>query len=177
MRRFLNAAAIVGALSLSGVSAAQGTAPDFYPMNMSFRLGGVFPLDDRLDDLGNSLFAFGIDYRLSKPLLPNGETFVSLDWFFGSTTGQKGNVLPLNLNHKWYTSQEAAEGAKRTYVFLGVGAVFIDLVSSDTVFGARVGAGMELSTNVFVEGTFFISDRASGNVRSNAFGAYIGYRF
>ncbi|MFY9235195.1 MAG: hypothetical protein WAO58_12140 [Fimbriimonadaceae bacterium] len=175
MRRYLNLAALVGALAVSGISSGQS---NYYPINLSFRAGGVFPIDDNLADLGNSLFGLGIDYRIDKPFFEGGETFFSLDWFSGTTTGRKGNVFPVMVNQKWYTrqSEDGSEGS-RSYFFLGAGAVFIDVAGSDTVIGLRGGVGVELGSAFFTEGTFFISDRARGDVRATAAGVYLGYRF
>src|SRR5688500_15840046 len=126
MRRFLNVAAVVGALSLSGLSAAQ-TQTDYYPGNMSFRLGGVFPIDDNLSSLGSTLFGIGIDYRLNRPLLTNGESYFSLDVMFATTTGRKGSVLPFCINHRWFTKSTIDnEEGNRSYIFAGIGAFFVD---------------------------------------------------
>jgi hypothetical protein len=178
MRRFINLAAIAAALSICGSAAAQGTNRDYTPSNFSFRIGGAFPIDDNLSDLGNSLFAAGIDYRIDRPFFPNGETFFSVDWFGRTTSGTKGNVFPVNINHKWFTNPLPTSEDRRSYFFAGVGAVFIDVASAaDTVLGARAGVGLELGPYFFAEGAFYISDKSGGNVRSTAAAVYLGYRF
>lgn len=174
MRRFLNLAGLAGTLAVSGLASAQ-TGGSYYPINLSLRLGAVFPIDDRMSDLGNSLFGLGIDYRIDKSFFEGGETFFSLDWFTGTTTGRKGNIFPIMVNQKWFT--RGAEEGGRSYVFVGAGAVIVDVSGSDTVLGARAGAGMELGQAFFAEGTFYVSDRAKGDLRNTAVALWLGYRF
>jgi hypothetical protein len=177
MRRMVTMAAIGAVLGVSGLAAAQ--TPDYTPHNFSFRVGANFPLDDNLRDLGNALFALGADYRIDRPFWPGGETFFSLDWFGKSTTGSKGNVFPLMVNHKWFggTGIQAPEEGRRSYFFAGLGAVFIDVGSSDTVLGARGGIGVELGPSFFAEGTLYLSDKSSTNVRATSVAIWLGYRF
>ena len=178
MRRFINLAAIGAALTVCGVASAQETR-DYTPVNFAFRLGVALPIDDNLSSLGDTLFAVGVDYRIDRPFFPNGETFFSIDWFGKSTSGAKGNVFPVNVNHKWFTSGTGlpTTDETRAYFFAGVGAVIIDVGTSDTVLGARAGIGVELGTYFFAEGAFYISDKGAGNVRSTAAALYLGYRF
>lgn len=174
MRRLITLAALAG---VAAISAAQ--SPDYYPANLSFRLGAAFPLESQLSDkVGRSLFALGVDYRLNRPLLADGESYISVDWLFGTTSGRKGNVFPFNINHRWYTNTGIDAGpGRRSYFFLGVGGVVVDVGTADTVLGARGGVGVELSESLFAEGTVWLSDRASGNVRNTSIGVFIGYRF
>lgn len=180
MRRFMNLAAVAAVLGVSGATFAQEETRDYTPHGFSFRIGVNLPIDEELSDaLGNSLFAFGIDYRIDRPFFPNGETYFSVDWFGRNSTGQKGNLFPVNINHKWFTTATGlpTSGDNRSYFFAGVGAVFVDVVQSDTVIGARAGVGVELGPYFFTEGAFYVSDRANGNIRATSAAIYLGYRF
>ena len=179
MRRFIKGAAIAAAIGVGAAGFGQSTTNDYTPTNLSLRIGAAWPLDDNLSDISDVLFAAGVDWRLDRPFFAGGETYFSLDWFGRSTSGQNGNVFPVCINHKWFTSGTGLQTAedRRTYFFAGVGAFFVDVGSSDTVIGARGGLGLELGPYFFAEVAGYISDKTSTSVRGPAIAAYVGYKF
>ena len=179
MRRFIKGAAIAAVMTAGGSALAQTTNPDYTPVNLSFRIGAAWPLDDNLSNVSDVLFAAGADWRLDRSFFPNGETYFSLDWFGRSgSQGTKGNVFPVCINQKWWTGDPGIDtGGRRAYIFAGVGAFFIDVTTSDTVIGVRGGLGVELGPYFFTEVAGYTSDKGNGNVRGTAVAAYLGYRF
>ncbi|RYG49728.1 hypothetical protein EON79_00270 [bacterium] len=161
---------------VAAVASAQGskTVGDTYPYGISVRAGVVFPIERSFSDFYSpTLLGLGVDYTFNRPLFKGGETFFSLD-FFTSQIGRKGNVVPFMINQRFYSN--ARELGSRTYAFVGLGVVFRDTPNNDSTLGGRVGAGLELSNNVFTEATLFLSSKRSG-IGSNGIGLYAGYRF
>jgi hypothetical protein len=169
MKRLL----VLAALCSSAFASAQGIGS---PVNLSFRAGFVYSLDEfTRDTIGSSLIGFGADYYLERGLFENGETFLSFDWIGRGLNGDKGNMFPICLNHRWYTGGDF-ESANRRYYFIGAGVAIIDVVSTNTVAAVRLGVGAELGQHIFGELSLVYSDASSG-ARASSVGAYLGYRF
>ncbi|MBI5705463.1 MAG: hypothetical protein HZC36_00560 [Armatimonadetes bacterium] len=165
----------VGALALmTGSAMAQIENFDPTPYNFSFRFGIVMPGTDPLREIENNWLSIGIDYTFSKQYVKGSETYLSIDWIGKSGSGEKGSYWPILVNQKFFT---AGQEDARTYITVGVGVVNFNVSSSDTVFGGRLGFGVELSRQIFAEASYFASDAAKGGLRAQSFGAYIGYRF
>ncbi len=145
------------------------------PTNIALRLGLGVSFDDDVRDVMGTQIGVGFDYYFDRPLLPNGDTFLSIDWLGRGINGDKGNIFPLMLNHKWYGARNM-ETYRRTYAFAGLGVAVMDVESTATVLAARGGLGLELSDNIFVEGVVLLSGSKNGN-SATGLGAYIGYRF
>lgn len=174
MRRIITVAAMLAAIGITGVAAAQSpTAPDLTPVNVTFRGGVALPLDSRLTDVGNTLLDLGAEYMLPTPWIRGGETFFSLDYFTQGLNG-RGSVIPFMVNQRWYQGDE--NQVRRRYFFLGAGVAFIDVNRSNTAIGIRGGIGQELSDHVVAEIAGYLSDRAGG-ARANAVTFSLGYRF
>ena len=168
MKRLL----VLAALCSSAFASAQGIGT---PVNLSFRAGYVFSLDDFTRDITGNLIGFGADYFLERSLFEGGETFLSFDWMGRGLNGDKGNIFPIALNQRWYTSGDFESGNRR-YYFLGLGVAIVDVVNTKTVAAVRAGYGTELGPHVFGELTFVWSEVASG-ARATSIGGYLGYRF
>jgi hypothetical protein len=145
------------------------------PYGFSFRGGAAFPVESELRDLNEAWVALGVDYTFTKQYLQNSETYLSVDYILHSTSGKNGTVWPLMVNQKFYTERDRTDN--RTYFLAGVGAVVMDIGGSDTVIGARVGLGFELSKQVFAEFVFVWSDENDAGVRATNGAVYLGYRF
>ena len=145
------------------------------PVNLSFRGGFVYSLDEFTRDITGNLIGFGADYYLDRSLLEGGETYLSFDWLGRGLNGDKGNLFPICLNQRWYSSGDY-ESANRRYYFLGIGVAVIDVVNTNTVAAARLGFGQEFGQHVFGELALVYSDASSG-ARATSVGAYLGYRF
>ena len=150
------------------------------PSNISVRLGWAYPLDSDTRAITGNLLGVGFDYFLNRTLIPgaNGETYISADWLGRSASGSKGNMFPLMLNQRWYSAPSMVGGAdgNRTYYFVGAGAYVMDVTNTKTVFGARVGLGMELGEKLFAEANLSYTEAANFRRGSNI-AIYIGYRF
>lgn len=174
-------AAAVAAFGVFGVASAQtaagsGGENDYYPYNFSVRGGIAFPIDDNYSNQASSLLALGVEYTFGKSLLPNGETYFSLDYLAKDvrTIGGDGTVTPIAINQRFFL-QRRADG-NRTYAFVGLGASFVNYGQSNTVFSGRGGVGLELGPRIFTEATLFLGDNANG-LRPDALAIYLGYRF
>jgi hypothetical protein len=165
---------VLAAFATSALASAQGGFGT--PVNLAFRLGFVYPLDEFTRDATGNLIGVGADYFLDRSLLQGaGESTISFDWMGRGMNGAKGNMFPIMINQRWYRSGDY-QSANRRYYFLGAGIAIIDVVNTNTVFAARAGVGMELGEHIFGEATFVWSD-ASAGARATSLGAYIGYRF
>lgn len=162
----------LAAIGLAAVSTAQWNTPT----NISFRIGWVYPIDSGLRDVAPNYIGAGVDYYPDFQLLKgNGETFISFDWIGKSGSGEKGNLFPILLNHKFYAAG-STPNEPRSYFTLGAGVAIVDVTSTNTVLGAKIGAGRELNQNLFFEGNLFYTD-SSGGVHGTSLGFYLGYRF
>ncbi len=177
MKRWLGFATATATLTLSGAAMAQfsSTRLDATPYDFSFRAGVVVPWDSDLRDIADSWIGIGIDYTFTKQFIRGSETFFSLDMITKSSQFQRGTYWPILLNQRFYFGQY--EDEKRTYAIIGAGVVVVDVVSSDTVFGGRLGFGVELGPNMFLELNNFLSAASTGSITTNSSGLYLGYRF
>ena len=175
MKKLIILATAAVALSVPTIASAQPN--DITPYNFGFRAGVVFPLDEGLRTLNRTTLGFGIDYTLQQRLIPGAETFLSFDWFTRSRGGGI-NVFPILLNQRFYLSPVNEIADRRTYAFVGLGAVFFDGGGSSARLGGRLGLGVELGQNLFAETALYLSDvtRNTG-VRATSLGVYLGYRF
>jgi hypothetical protein len=170
--RLLTAGAAIAALTICG-SALAKDQKDLYPTNITLRAGLVLPVNSDLSDAANLLGLIGVDYSLPQSFFQNGDTFISLDYWFRAFNGNSnGSVVPLMINQRIYTT----DTENRTYYFVGVGAVFMDMGTKKTVIGARFGIGQQIGKSVVAELSGNISAEADG-IAANAIIGTIGYRF
>ncbi len=170
MKRLWILAAVVG---FAAVAPAQKL--DYKPSNISVRVNVAYPLDDATRNLTKTLIGVGIDYEFLTQFLKGSTTFLSIDWYGKSGNGAKGNIFPLLINQKFYSNQ-GVDGKGRTYLFGGLGLVFLDITSSKTTIAAQAGFGYEFGPNIFSEFKLLISDSANGS-KANLVGVSLGYRF
>ena len=162
---------IIAALGMSVLSYAQNFDQ---PTNIAVRLGYAYPIDPTTRDLVRGFIGVGVDYFPQLTLLKNAETSISFDWLGKSGSGAKGNVFPILLNQRFYNNSETGE--KKSWFFFGAGVAVVDIVSTKTVWAARVGYGFMLGENLFGEIPFLYTDSA-GSARATSLGFYLGYRF
>lgn len=164
---------VIAAIAMSAFATAQdgfGT-----PVNLSFRAGFVYSIDNFTRNITGNLIGFGTEFYLDRSLVSGGETTLSLDWMGKGLNGDKGNMFPIMLNQRWYVSGNY-ENANRTYYYIGAGVAVIDIISTNTVAAARFGIGSEFGEHIFGELTLVYSDSSSG-ARASSVGVYLGYRF
>ncbi|GEM_PF-797803 len=161
--------AAVAAFGIVAGAQAQG-----YPYNFTVRGGVVFPIDSSYSNVSSTFFGVGIDYTFTSPLIKGGETYLSLDYHAKTFGKDKGSVFPIALNQRIF-GKANSEG-NRTYAFFGLGATVVDFAGSETVLGARLGVGIELSTSLIGEATLYLADKKNG-VQPNSFGLFLGYKF
>lgn len=173
LRKFGSAALILAALGVSGAALADDEG-QYYPNAITLRAGIAVPVDKNISDyMGNALVNVGVEYLLQRPLLSNGDTYLSLDYFFKGFGGkEQGTVLPFTINQRVYTSNAEF----RSYYFFGIGATYFDTFSTGTAITFRGGVGQELGSRIIAEIAAYISDSANGN-RANAITFNVGYRF
>jgi hypothetical protein len=173
MRKSLTVAALVAAFGVASVASAQTSTSELYPYGITLRGGVAVPIDRTLTNVASALMDIGVEYDLRTPLLKNGESYFSLDyWFKGFGGSGGGSVMPFMINHRVYTSV----ADYRSYFFFGVGAAFMNVNGNGTALAARGGVGQELGPRVIAEIAAYLSDRAGG-ARANAITFNIGYRF
>ena len=170
MKRLL----VIASLAISALASAQDSSIG-NPVNISFRAGFVYSLDNFTRNVTGNLIGVGAEYYLQRSLFADGETTLSADWMGRGLNGDKGNMFPIFLNQRWYVSGDY-EDANRTYFYLGAGVAIIDVVSTNTVAAGRFGVGAEFGTHLFGELTLVYSDSSAG-ARASSVGAYLGYRF
>lgn len=177
MKRFKGLLPIAALALVSGAALAQDSQGRFdpTPYNFSFRLGLVLPSTDPLRAMENNWLGFGMDYTFPKQFFKGSETSVSADYIAKSFSGEHGSFWPIMVNQKFFSGDFGEEG--RTYFLAGIGVVMFDVSTSDTVFGGKIGAGVEFSKQLFLEGDYYISDASKGNIRAQSLGLWFGYRF
>lgn len=177
MKRSLTLAASAFGLGCAALSSAQvRNVIDPTPSGISFRGGVVLPIDDTLRDVVKTWVGLGMDYTFTKQYLKNSDTSVTLDYIFKSSSGDRGSFWPVNLTQRFYSGGNQL-GEDRTFVDVGLGAVFFDIFGSDTVLGGKVGIGREFGPNIFGTATLFMSQQSTHGLNANSFGFYVGYRF
>jgi hypothetical protein len=161
---------------MAGLAATNAFAqtPDYSPVDVSLRVGVNFPFENSLADRSKALVSVGADAYFSAKWIPNAETYLSVDWQFG-TGRQRVNVIPILANVRWF-GRKNEELESRSYVFAGLGVAFVDITKSKTVLAGRVGFGYEFNPKVFAEAQIFLTDYANGS-RGSSFGISVGYRF
>lgn len=175
MRIMFTTAAVCAAIGISGVAAAQTNQPlDLTPTGVTVRAGVALPFDSSLTDVGNTLINIGVEYQPGNSLLKGSDTFYSVDLFTPSIRLDRGTVVPVAINQRWYHG--GPDVFRRGYVFAGVGPTFIDVDKSRIALGGRVGIGQELGEHVVAEIAGYISDKAGG-ARANSITFNLGYRF
>ena len=151
------------------------------PSNIAARGGVVYPFDESTrNGMGDLPLGFGVEIYLDRPFFDGaGEASITLDWFARGLNGDKGNIFPICLNQRFYSTDPAVTPiGERSYYFVGVGMAFIDVLggSTEESFAGRIGAGKELGLHTYMEAVFTVTeDTSSGNGTSA--GVYLGYRF
>lgn len=143
--------------------------------NLKLRVGGIYPLENQTRKITGNMIGVGVEFKFPKSLLPNGETFLNIDWFGKSAGGAKGNMFPIMLNQRFFPDPKQDVG-NRTYFFLGAGFVNMDVTTAKTVYGGRAGLGKELSDKLSFEATLTVSTDAN-KAKANSIGLYLGYQF
>jgi len=169
MRRgFIGVAGLAIAASSFAGSANQGNLP----VSFGFRAGGVLAQDSELQHTSNGWLGVGADVFLGRGLLPTADTHLSADWF--SHSGE--SVLIFNINQRFYGAQTPS--GQRVYLLAGIGGAKFDVEGDDdTVFGGRLGVGLEFTQNLYGEVSLFLSGKTStAGFRTNSLGFYVGYR-
>lgn len=163
----------IAALALAASALANTKVQDKLPISFGFRAGGVLAQDSELQHTSNGWFGIGGDVFLGRGLLPTADTHVSIDWF-----GHDGdNVLLFNLNQRFYGAQTPS--GQRVYLLAGVGGAKFDIEDGDddTVFGGRIGVGLEFTKNLYGEVSLFLSGKTKdAGFRTNSLGFYVGWR-
>jgi hypothetical protein len=175
MTRYVKLTICAAISAVAGVAAAQSdTKLDLTPSNVQIRGGIYLPFDTTMRGISDNYAAIGVDILFPQDWIPQSKTYLSIDWLAKSLSGSHGNVFPVCINQKWYGK---TYDNMNTYIFVGAGATFFDIYASDVVFGARGGIGIDLGTNIFLEGTYYWSDASTGNVSNIGTAFYLGYRW
>ncbi len=168
----LLAAASVG---FSAISMAQDSLSEG---SFAIRAGVAFPTTSNLN---GTFIGGGLNYNFNKSLFGNGagqSTFFSFDWISKSTSGRRGNIIPIMLNQRFSLSSGEAEGSMPLYGFIGAGAAILDFSPTSTQLAGRFGFGADLNTNLFFESAFVFTGRGKGNrIQGNHVGVYLGWKF
>lgn len=169
---------VVLAAATVGFSAISMAQADLSAGSFSIRAGVAWPTTANLN---GTFIGAGIDYDFGKSLFGGGmgsSTFFSFDWLSKSTSGRRGNIIPIMLNQRFSLATGESEGSLPLYGFIGVGAAILDFSPTSTQLAGRFGLGANLNTNVFFEGAFVLTGRGKGNnIQGNHIGVYLGYKF
>lgn len=163
---------IVAIATVATVSQAQ----DSSPVRLDIRAGVQFPISA---DLSGMFYGIGLDFNFTKSLLPNSETYISVDWITKNTTGNRNSMFPILLNQRWHLAMKDTGNDRpmSTYAFAGVGLAILDFGSSATVLAGRAGLGANFNESIFGEVALVLTSRAKGtSIQGNHIGLYLGYR-
>jgi hypothetical protein len=165
-------------MGISAVASAQETgaqAPNVTVSNIGVRLGVAIPIDGTLRKVSNEFIGAGLEYTFDKQYFANSYTYLAADWLGRTGNGGHGNLFPVTINQRIYTT---AARQKVFYYTIGLGAFFVDTAgASDTTLGARGGIGYNFGPYLFGEVTGFVSTAATAGLRPSGVGFYLGYRF
>lgn len=177
MLKMFTVAAGVAALGMVAVAAAE----DVKATDITVRAGVVFPWDSNLRQVSDLFFGAGVDYTFPNQIIKikNSESYFSADWFGRSTNGRKGNVFPLALNQRFFSSgiSNSLNKLGRTYFTIGLGGAVVDVGASQVKFLVRGGLGVELGPNIIAEAIATYTEKTRSGVRGSGVGVYFGYRF
>lgn len=174
VNKLTSVALMVGALSMASVAFGQERKWDFTPYGYSFRIGVAFPQDNGLKQGDDTFTALGVDFNFGSSVIRRGDSFLSVDMVAREFDGSGGTVWPIMFNNRFYI--RGAED-QRTYFIGGIGLNVMDFDDTDYELGARFGMGLELSQQMFLQGTYTFGRKNSDGVRPDHFGVYLGYRF
>lgn len=162
----------VAMLALAAGAYAGNKVQGSLPVSFGFRAGGVLAQDSELQHTSNGWFGLGVDAFLGRGLLPTADTHLSLDWF-----GNEGDsVLVFNINQRFYGA--TTPSGQRVYLLAGIGGAKFDVEGDDdSVFGGKVGVGLEFTRNLYGEVALFLSGKTKDvGFRTNSLGFYVGWR-
>ncbi|MCU0317600.1 MAG: hypothetical protein MUC92_13525 [Fimbriimonadaceae bacterium] len=166
---------VLAGIGLAALSFAQQKNPFLEtPTSISVRGGWVYPIDSNLRDISSSFIGIGLDFSQSFRLLPNAETYFTVDWIGRSGSGAKGNLFPILVQQRF--SSTAPGAANKTYFYFGAGVSVNDLTRTKTVLAGKLGYGIELGTKTFAEFSILYTDGVD-SVRGTSLGIHLGYRF
>ena len=170
----LQRALTAGMAGLGLALAGQAGAQVVKPLGLSLRAGVLFPSDSGFRNKSNSVFAYGIDYKIQGLNLGgapgmNDALSISLDHY------EQGSyrATPIMLNMVTYQNQ--------MYIIYGAGITSTSRpvaggTSNKTSFGYDFGVGYNFQSGVtpsFLEARFF----GSSTSELNGIGVYAGVRF
>ena len=163
----------LGALLITGGAYAQS---EIGMGGVSLRLGIAFPLDNTLSGVNDNFTSLGLEFQNPTSLAKGTDSYLAVDYFSKNLgTFGKGSVIPITYNVRFYQKGSAA---RQSYAFVGLGFAITDLIgSSETVFAARGGFGMNVSDHTFVEAAGTFTPSTNNNGSFNTIGLYFGYRF
>lgn len=142
---------------------------------VSFKIGTVLPVDNKLSNFSNSFGSVGIEFNVPSSFSSNGESFLSLDYLSRNIGNfEKGGAVVASFNQRFFAP---ARGARQSYGFVGLGLGFTDFTSSDTVAVLRGGVGINLSLQTYIELAGTLTSTTANNGSLNTVGFYFGYRF
>ena len=164
--------ALIATLAVAGAAQAQVPGQFAMPQGLRLRAGVALPVDEDLRQYGRSFFGFGLDYELSDSFIPMSTSYLSADWMFNTSQGDKGNIFPIMLNQRFYAGPVAnAVVGSRPYFFAGLGVVILDANGSSMLLGGRAGLGVEFGDRMFGEVSVVVSARASNSGASASIAA------
>lgn len=172
MNRFLTAAAAIGVLGSTAFGQSTSRKFDLTPYNYSFRAGAAFLSDGSISSGDNSWFNLGVDFDFNTSILKMGESFLSGDVLMDQSA-DNSFLFTILLNNRFYLSEED----KRLFLIGGLGAIYADFSTDDTVFAARIGLGFHMSDHMFLSGTYTFGNKLTGDIDPSYTSFCLGYRF
>jgi hypothetical protein len=173
------AVALSTVLGLSLAAASFGQVPTkFDPKlsNFSYRIGGAFSIDQSLNQFSSSYYGVGLDFQLNRALSRSASDYLSVDAFWPTKKGFDKSSFVLTYTEHIYASERARFNSSRGYIVAGLGGIYYGLGDSDIKPAARLGFGVEMGSNFFVETVAILAQQSKDKITGNVIGIYFGSR-
>ena len=162
---------------LASCSFAQVLAPEDMGLNYSLTAGAAFPVNSDVPDSAVPIIGVAWYGSAGRENFGNAQIGLSIDWTQVSRNdGEDVNLVPVLLNYKAYTNISGY----RVFANIGIGIIGADdnvgsmQIENGANFGWTIGAGVDLSNNLFGQFRFLASD----NPGDDGLAAFqVGYRF
>ncbi|HEX5323061.1 MAG TPA: outer membrane beta-barrel protein [Capsulimonadaceae bacterium] len=190
MKRIFAHMIIAGSVLMTLAGAAQAQLGQPTKSSISIKVGGYFPSNSSARDNGGSTqLSAGIDYAVpstggnSTTSLPS----VYFDYNGGSKNGGHVNTYGVGFAVRSAASSSSAPAKMGFSPYVGIGTGYYEVqVKNNTVkpsvsgsggsFGGKIFAGLNLSSNFFIEANYQLISSRKG-VNPSGFGVQLGARF
>lgn len=174
--------AATAVLSIACVGAANAQTGTNVQKPIAIKIGASFPQSSSAKDLGNSWFAVGGDYTVSKSQANTAvQNLVYVDYTSKSKNGADARYTGVGIGTRSTAPVQSATGYTLFYG-AGMGAYFQNakvagVSKNATSYGAKASIGLDFSQGFFLEGGYTWISNKVNSVNLSGFNLYAGFKF